>query len=131
MTKHYVFLVEDDDGLREMMAAVLTANGYVVVTASNGLNALVKLAAIRAVPDAILTDFEMPLMTGDVLIQKLRQHSKFAKVPIAVISGLPRAAPGADCVLRKPLFPDALVRAVKLLCAGALTPPQETAPSAR
>ncbi len=102
------------------MEELLTSHGYVVHTARDGLDALEKLVACTTTPDAILSDFEMPTMNGDVLVEHLRRNAKFSKVPIAVISAIPRTSPGADCVLRKPLFPDALVRTVKLLCAGAL-----------
>ncbi len=128
VTKQQIFLVEDDECLRDTMADVLIANGYDVATAHDGRDALLKLNATATAPDAILSDFEMPEMSGDVLIGHLRRNAKFAQVPIAVISAIPRTAPGANCVLRKPLFPDALVRAVKILCAGALAPTSSSTP---
>ncbi len=120
MSKPYVFLVEDDDLLCDALAYVLRESGaYTVATASNGQEALRILASAERVPDVILTDYQMPRMSGDVLISHLRQNPKFAKTPIAVISGMPRTVAGADIVLRKPIMPETLLKTVALLCPDA------------
>ncbi len=127
MPKPYIFLVEDDDFLCDALANVLRADGYVVATSTNGQEALRKLVEGERAPDVILTDFQMPRMSGDTLIAHLRQNPKFAKTPIAVISGMPRTVPGADLVIQKPVLPETLLRTVRLLCAVA-PEPAERAP---
>lgn len=59
---------------------------------------------------------------GGALIANLRQIAKFAKVPIAVLSGLPRTVPDADFVLLKPLEAEELVATVMRLCEAGRPP---------
>jgi CheY-like chemotaxis protein len=57
-----VLLVEDDEGVRDMIEMVLDSEGYEVITAEDGITALALLAEGR--PDLILLDMKMPGMDG-------------------------------------------------------------------
>lgn len=68
--KPRILVVDDEQGLRDMLEYALTARGYVVVTAKNGLQALEKARAERF--DLALSDILMPEMNGVALLRELR-----------------------------------------------------------
>lgn len=77
-----VLLVDDDKGLRGILADLLTANGYSTDTADNGLAALQKIEA--RLYDHVVTDLNMPVMDGLTLLKHLRE--KQIPVNVTVIS---------------------------------------------
>ena len=114
---HTVLLVEDEEDLRDMMRDALELNGYSVVTASNGQEALNKLTGINELCLVIL-DLLMPVMNGWDCFNKIRERSEFASVPVVVhTSAAARAPAGATRVLQKPLKFDRLLSVVKEYCA--------------
>lgn len=76
-----VLVVEDDHAIRRSIVAQLRAEGYDVVEASDGREAMI--ATRRDKPDLILTDLAMPVLDGFALITMLR---KSVKTPIVVLS---------------------------------------------
>jgi CheY-like chemotaxis protein len=108
-----VLLVEDDDDNRELMAEVLAAAGFDVVTAASGRDGLRSLAE-RSV-DVIVTDVGMPGMGGLELAAAARRVAP--SVPIIVVTGWAErediaSARDVDAVLVKPVDPDVLAQAV-------------------
>jgi CheY-like chemotaxis protein len=67
-----VLVVEDDPSLRMVLAALLSLEGYKVQTAEDGLSALASIASIP--PDIIISDLNMPRMSGFVLLSLVRQN---------------------------------------------------------
>jgi CheY-like chemotaxis protein len=113
---HTVLIVEDEEDLRDMLRDALELNGYSVVTASNGQEALTKIAGIHELCLVIL-DLLMPVMNGWDCFQKIRERSEFASVPVVVhTSAAFRAPAGATRVLQKPLKFDRLLSVVKEYC---------------
>ena len=113
MPNPYILVVDDDEDFCNLVATVLRrAGAYVVETAADGQEALGLLLDGERVPDVIVTDFQMPKMSGGDLIAHLRRNPKFARVPIAVLSGMAQAVAGADYVLPKPIALDALLSRV-------------------
>ena len=114
---HTVLVVEDEEELREMMRDALEQNGYAVVTAAHGQEALSKLAAIDHLCLVIL-DLLMPVMDGWDFVGQMRQHSQLASVPVVVHTSAPGQAPaGVTRVLQKPLMFDRLLSIVREYCA--------------
>ena len=114
---HTGLLVADEEDLRDMMRDALELNGYSVVTASNGQEALNKLTGINELCLVIL-DLLMPVMNGWDCFNKIRERSEFASVPVVVhTSAAARAPAGATRVLQKPLKFDRLLSVVKEYCA--------------
>jgi CheY-like chemotaxis protein len=112
-----VLIVEDEEDLREMMREALELNGYRVVTASEGVDALAKLAHIQA-PCLILLDLLMPGMNGWDFYENVRKRPELAAVPVIVHSSAPSRAPqGVTRVLQKPLGIDRLLSTVQEYCA--------------
>lgn len=77
-----VLVVDDDNGARQAMQDVLLEEGYEVVVAQDGLEALDR---IHGTPPALLvTDLEMPQINGERLIGRVRE--RFPGLPILVIT---------------------------------------------
>ena len=116
--KKSVLIVDDEFGLADVTADVLTDLGYEVDIAINGKLALERLAT-RTV-DLVLTDVMMPIMDGPELIRSMRADSRFAKIPIILMSALPEAVPQGDAalhdgVLIKPYSLGELLEMIKAL----------------
>ena len=115
---HTVLIVEDEEDLREMMTMALEMNGYTVVTAEEGQDALRKLDNIDP-PCLILLDLLMPGMNGWDFYEKLRERPALASVPVIVHSSSPERAPaGVTRVLKKPVLLDGLIAVVGEYCAN-------------
>jgi chemosensory pili system protein ChpA (sensor histidine kinase/response regulator) len=80
-----ILIVEDDEDIRDIMAAILEANGYRVLAARSGAEALALAEA--EVPALALVDLMMPVMDGAELVGELRKHPNLAAVPVALVSG--------------------------------------------
>ncbi len=83
MTKH-ILVVDDNPGSRARIQEVLTAAGMSVVTADNGMQAL--LAAKSNKFDGVVTDQVMPMMDGCHLCRMLREIPAFKQVPIILLT---------------------------------------------
>jgi CheY-like chemotaxis protein len=121
---HTVLIVEDEEDLREMMREALELNGYSVVTAQEGVEALDKLDRIDRLC-LILLDLLMPGMNGWDLFQRVRERPELSSVPIIVHSSAISGAPqGATRVLRKPLVLPKLLSTVQEYCSprGEIVP---------
>jgi CheY-like chemotaxis protein len=113
---HTVFLVEDEAELRDMMREALELNGYSVVTAEEGQQALAKLSAIQNLCLVIL-DLVMPGMNGWDFFNEMRRRAEFGSVPVVIYTSSPGRAPaGATRVLQKPMTFDRLLSTVREYC---------------
>ena len=116
LTGLHVVLVEDDAESAKMIGAALRAAGAELVSASNGKDALIKLADIE--PDVIVTDIAMPEMDGLQLTKTLRDRG--ARMKIIALSAFPpgRGEPnGFDAWLSKPFDPFHLVEQIARIAA--------------
>ena len=64
-----ILLVEDDEGIRRLVAAVLRDQGYEVLAASDGVEALQMLQVRKSGCDVLITDVILPRMKAAVLVQ--------------------------------------------------------------
>lgn len=78
-----MLVVDDDDGLREMLSTLLTFEGYRVVTAGDGREAL---AAIHPGIDAVLLDVRMPVMDGFQVLRELSTRPEVADIPVLMVT---------------------------------------------
>ncbi len=121
MTKKKVLVVEDNLDTRELLHLHLSAEGFAVVTASNGNEGLYMAGAER--PDLIVTDISMPELDGLDLVRQLRAQSEFANLPIMVLTAFGREqldeaiGAGASRALNKPVHFDGLIDDVRELLA--------------
>jgi CheY-like chemotaxis protein len=114
---HTVLIVEDEEELREMMREALESNGYTVVAAPEGQEALDAIAHIEHVC-LVLLDLLMPGMNGWDFFMKMRERPELASVPVVVHSSAPSRAPaGVARVVQKPVLLDRLLAIVNEYCA--------------
>ena len=92
-----VLVVEDDPSVRGLLHTLLTAEGYDVSTASDGLAGLVKAA--QTLPDLILLDLMMPDLGGVRVLEELRDDPELADIPVIVVTGKIDAVPGMRALL--------------------------------
>jgi len=79
-----ILLAEDDEGTRLSICDYLELEGYSVVMAANGEEALRKVFDDQ--PQLIITDIGMPFLDGYALIQKVRQHPPFRLLPVIFLT---------------------------------------------
>lgn len=84
MTNIHILLVEDNEDNRDMMQFLLERAGYVVSTASTGLEALSSVRANK--PDMILMDLSMPEMDGWTAAQELKKDPALATIPLIAVT---------------------------------------------
>ena len=88
-TKNKLLLVEDSIIIRTQMQRLLRSSGYDVTIAVDGLEGFNKVQQDRF--DIVVSDVEMPNMTGLQMTAKIRQHSQYDKLPIVLITTLASA----------------------------------------
>ncbi len=114
-----VLVVEDDEVIRESMRELLTLEGFDVIAAANGREAL---AAVRSGwrPCAVLLDLFMPVMDGWQFLAEIERDRELRDIPITIVSaaGDRISGIGRRRVLRKPVGLHRLVAAVLASCPG-------------
>ena len=114
-----VLLVEDERVVREVTATVLRSQGYMVIEAGEGVEAL-RLAQenLDRGVDLLFTDVVMPLMSGQKLADRLREH--FPSIRVLYTSGYPGEAIGqiglrepGTAFMEKPFTPVDMTRTVR------------------
>ena len=81
--KHRVLVVDDDESVREVFALLLRKQGYEVTAAENGFDGLLKLKQL--VPDVIISDLNMPKMSGFEFLSVVRR--RFPEISVIASSG--------------------------------------------
>ena len=113
-----VLVVDDDEGVRAVMATALADDGWTVQTAENGRTALETL--IWARPEAIILDLRMPVMDGLTFAQRYREFPE-PRAPLILISATVSEsavqATGAVTGLRKPVDLTVLLDTVREFAA--------------
>jgi CheY-like chemotaxis protein len=114
-----VLIVEDDADLREMMAQLLTLDGFKAGTAANGQAALDYLQQ-GDLPEVILLDLMMPVMDGWEFRRIQQNDPALADLPVIVLSALDETRAtefGGATFLTKPLDFDRLLHLVRQYCS--------------
>ena len=91
MTGKKVLVVDDEIHIVHVVAIKLRNNGYEVISADNGAEAFE--LANKEKPDIIVTDFQMPVMTGLELVEKLRQQQETKDIPVIMLTARSFAIP--------------------------------------
>src|SRR5947208_1045860 len=110
------------DGQAGAFAALLASEGYRVMEAADGVEALELLRAAETLPCLILLDLMMPRMSGWDFCAVQKRDERLLSIPVVVVSADPLAARatrmGAAAVLQKPADPEQLLELVKRHRAG-------------
>ena len=86
MSNYSVLVVEDDANMQGFLQEVLASEGYSVLTASDGQEALTQAFARK--PDLILLDLLMPNLDGVTFCKAIRADHRTQDVPIVVVTSL-------------------------------------------
>jgi two-component system, OmpR family, alkaline phosphatase synthesis response regulator PhoP len=84
MAEKVLMLVDDEQAILDLLETILEGEGYKVVKALNGEEALKKLEKVK--PDLLLLDFFMPGMSGLDVCKKIRENSKLKDLKIAFLT---------------------------------------------
>jgi len=104
MAQKTVLLAEDDLEIRDILQDLLEAEGYDVVPASHGRQALEFLQGAEKLPDLVVLDLMMPLVDGHQVLDTMKSDPALAPIPVVVLSAVARERPvGAAAFLRKPI----------------------------
>ena len=116
-----LLLVDDDDDIRDVAAAALElVNGFRIVTATNGLDALRQAKEHR--PDGIVLDVMMPGMDGLETVRRLRADPATADIPVILLTARVDGEKPTDAVagvIRKPFDPMGLGAEISRLLGWA------------
>ena len=82
-SKRQILVVDDEASMRESLAMLLTSVGHDVTTAKDGFDALLQIK--RSLPDVIVSDLNMPQMSGFELLSVVRR--RFPQIPVVAMSG--------------------------------------------
>jgi len=115
-----ILVVEDYLDTREMYVEFLALNGYDVIAAEDGLEALRIAQALR--PDVVVLDIALPRMDGFSVLRRMRADPKLREVPVLTLSASVEEdyedsalKAGATKALRKPCLPDELLAAIRVV----------------
>jgi two-component system, cell cycle sensor histidine kinase and response regulator CckA len=116
-----ILLVDDDEVLRRFVQRILMQQGFHVIEASDGAEALEVASAYAQPVDLLLTDVIMPKVNGLVLAQRLLQERP--GIGVLYMSGYVErsillAKHPESILLQKPFPPDALIAAVRQILAS-------------
>ena len=110
-----ILVVDDNAHALRAMSDLLEFEGFSVLTARNGLDALNKMRTVDHI-SLVLLDLWMPLMDGREVLSRKRGDPGIAEIPVVVLSAVPPLSlDGADEVLRKPVDLGAFVDTVRRL----------------
>ena len=113
-----ILAIDDSSTMRRLVQSTLVQCGYAVETAEDGIDGLEKLDNVR--PDLVITDINMPRLDGFGVIEGVRAHPSFNKIPILTLTTESAAemkqrarSAGASGWIVKPLDKDKLLMAIK------------------
>ncbi|MBX7155823.1 MAG: response regulator [Candidatus Kapaibacterium sp.] len=85
-TTKTILIADDSASIRKFVSLSLKMQGYNVISAVDGMDALEKLPASPI--DMVITDLNMPNMDGYKLIRNIRSYPEFKELPIIILSSL-------------------------------------------
>ena len=117
MTKR-VLIVDDNEDNRQILIDLLSANGYEVIEALNGLDAVA--IAARETPDLVLMDIQLPGIDGHEATRRIKAMPALARTPVIAVTSYALAGDdrkaaeaGCDAYVTKPFSPRALLAKVR------------------
>jgi DNA-binding response OmpR family regulator len=82
--KRLVLVVDDEEGIRELLREGLETRGFKIAMAADGVEAFEKSVELK--PDLILLDVMMPRMDGWATLKKLRDEEKTKRIPVIMLT---------------------------------------------
>ena len=126
-TKPRILCVDDEPEILKFLEAVLVPNGYEVVKAEDGEEALEKLKGERI--DLVLSDVTMPKLDGFEVCRRIKADDRYRNIPVVIITGLAAKQDrikgieaGAEDFISKPIDPAEVLARIKMLLKAKDTP---------
>src|SRR4030042_913221 len=124
MFREKILVADDDPDILDVLKITLEAEGYQVMEAHNGQEAIDIIK--KTPPDLLITDFKMPLVCGDEVCRILKQDILIQHLPIIMLTGKGEVSDkvhginaGADDYMVKPFEPEELGPRVKMVLRRA------------
>lgn len=116
MTRKKIFICDDDKGISEMLEMIFELIDAETIVETNSINAYERLRQYK--PDVLIVDLWMPVISGDLLIQKIRKDRDLSNIFILCISASRDGRTialdaGADMFLPKPFDMDDILSIVE------------------
>jgi CheY-like chemotaxis protein len=123
---HNILVVDDEFASLEVLALLLVGEGFRVVMASDGEEALLRLTEAETI-DLVITDYKMPKMDGSELCLKMVADPRLRSIPVIFTSAtyrqdVPRPS-NVVAFFSKPLLFSELLRSVHRILSRRVTPP--------
>ena len=116
--KKKILAVDDEIDFLKIIKLNLEADGYEVITAFDGEEALKKIRSEK--PDVIILDIMLPKLNGEEVCKDIRRDPVFGKIPVIMLTGkdtdvdhIVGRVIGADIYITKPLDSKKLISAIK------------------
>lgn len=113
-----ILVVEDQEDNRRIIRDLLTASGFELIEAEDGLEGVA--AAVREKPDLILMDIQLPGLDGYEATRRIKAHADLKKTPIIAVTSYALSgddkkafAAGCDGYVTKPFSPRQLLEKIK------------------
>lgn len=119
MRKERILIIDDDEDILDVLELTLSEH-YAVISAHNGKEGLDIVKA--KMPDLVITDYMMPVMTGPQFVKELRKDILLSHLPVIMLTGkgdtkdmVTGIEAGADDYLIKPFEPEALLARIRMI----------------
>ncbi|HUI29099.1 MAG TPA: response regulator [Candidatus Acidoferrales bacterium] len=86
MSSKAVLIVDDSESIRKFLVFAIRAQGFNVIAARDGMEALEKLSKTKV--DLIITDLNMPNMDGFEFLKAVREDREYRETPVIILSSL-------------------------------------------
>jgi len=130
-----IYFIDDSATMREVIKIAFRKEQFNIVACADAASALAQFE--QTPPDAVITDVIMPDKDGYEVCHFVKQHQRFARTPVILMSGVVNqsvaekaTAVRADELIRKPFQPHELIAHVKSLLAPKFGPIVSVAPAA-
>jgi CheY-like chemotaxis protein len=110
-----VLIVDDEREIRESLEELFQDEGYAVVSAGTGAEALDRLRE-GELPCAVILDLLLPVMSGPEVYQTMQRDPRLVGIPVIIITSDPSRAPAGLLIMKKPMNLDRLLSTVHQHC---------------
>jgi CheY-like chemotaxis protein len=107
-----ILIVDDEQDLLDSLAEFFEDEGFSVVTARNGAEALARLGN-GELPSVVILDLLMPVMSGIEVYEVMQNDPRLARLPVVVSTSDPSRAPSGVLIMKKPVNLDRLLSTVR------------------
>jgi two-component system chemotaxis response regulator CheY len=118
LAKNFIYIIEDDTTIRELLVELLESENYFILSAKNGQEAIDQLRSMQRLPDLLLLDLMMPIKDGIGFREDQVKDSRLKNIPTLLMSAdsdieAKKVKMGIKSHLKKPLDIEVLLAVIK------------------